>query len=145
MYLYRDPTKKLKKEIKRWAWLNENGRDLRDPDRKGFFKLDKKMKKLMNYDQYVKDVKAGRIKSLRKDRIYQGTYEFTETDPGFNQKSLLRLYNNLIVKAPKAKPKSKAKEKKKAKKGKKYPRRRRRRKRKRRNKLPRKRQRRERK
>lgn len=105
-YLYR--IKPLSERAARWAYLNEKKpyRDLRDPKQTKYYLLDAKLKKLLNYDQFVKDVKAGKIKVMRKSKEFVGKEEVTITDTKLDFNMITSLISKLIVKNEK--PKTKA-------------------------------------
>jgi len=118
-YLCRVPGQELKDD--RWAFLNNKKpyRNLKDPNRPGAYLLDDTMKKLLNVSQYIKDVKAGKVTSDRKDKVFDRKTKVVIDDPVINSASLMRLYNKLALpsekKAPTKKAPAKAKGGKKAK------------------------------
>lgn len=118
-YLCRVPGQELKDD--RWAFLNNKKpyRNLKDPNRPGAYLLDDTMKKLLNVSQYIKDVKAGKVTSDRKDKVFDRKTKVVIDDPVINSASLMRLYNKLALpsekKAPAKKAPAKAKGGKKAK------------------------------
>lgn len=58
-------------EILKWKYLNENGkRNLQDPKNKKKILCDKKLNKLLKYDQYVKDVEEGKVFNKKKEKIF---------------------------------------------------------------------------
>ena len=96
---------------KRWAFLNDKKpyRDLRDPENRGFFLPDATIEKLLKTKQYEKDVKAGKVICQRKNPTFVGRDTVVETDPRISNKTLMRLYNKLIIRPEKAKkPKAKS-------------------------------------
>lgn len=107
-YLYR--VKPLSERAARWAYLNEKKpyRDLRDPKQTKYYLLDAKLKKLLNYDQFVKDVKAGKIKVMRKSKEFVGKEEVTITDTKLDFNMITSLISKLIVKNEKPKAKAKS-------------------------------------
>lgn len=122
-YLYR-PEGGLSERASRWEYLNPKkvNRDLRDPENSNFYLLDDTLKKLLGYNQYVKDVKAGKIKVLRKSKEFVGKEEVTITDPRISFNTITSLFSKLIIKPEKpVKSKAKAKAKAAAKKGKAAP------------------------
>ncbi len=57
-----------REQMTKWKKLNPNNRDLQDPKDKMVILPDEKLKMLLNYDQFVVDVKAGKItKKVKKD------------------------------------------------------------------------------
>lgn len=118
-YCYREKGVPLSERAERWAYLNDKKpyRDLRDPEKKTRILLDKPLKKLLNYDQYVKDVKAGKVVVKRKSKLYQGSDLVTIDTPDIAFTTITKLFSKLVVtpkkkKAPKTSPKQTKKGKK---------------------------------
>ncbi len=107
-YLCRVPGQELKDD--RWAFLNNKKpyRNLKDPNRPGAYLLDDTMKKLLNVSQYIKDVKAGKVTSDRKDKVFDRKTKVVIDDPVINSASLMRLYNKLALPSEKKVPAKKA-------------------------------------
>lgn len=101
-YLYR-PEGGLSERASRWEFLNTKkvNRDLRDPENQSFYLLDDKLKKLLGYNQYVKDVKAGKIKVMRKSKEFVGKEQVTVTDPRISFNTITSLFSKLVIKSEK--------------------------------------------
>lgn len=58
-----------RESMKRWESLNPDGkRNLQDPNNKKAILPDKALKKLLHYDEYVKDVKAGKVTKKSRNK-----------------------------------------------------------------------------
>lgn len=108
VYLYRNLDEDLPEKKEYWAYLNEEGRDLRDPDNKGYYLLDATLKKVLGYAQYVKDVKEGKIVVKRKDKVYLRNVSCVITDTKVNNNTITRLIYRQVLKDPKEAKASKA-------------------------------------
>lgn len=70
-----------REHVNRWKHLNPKGkRDLQNPSNKKALIPDKKLIKLLNYDKYRKDVKSGKIKVKRKNKMTGKTEEVVVDD-----------------------------------------------------------------
>lgn len=81
----------------KWAHLNSNGRDLRDEEYKMRIVPDKALANLLNYSQYRKDVKAGKILKERTDEEGQSVME-AETDDSLYFRTIQKLIQSHIRK-----------------------------------------------
>jgi chromatin remodeling complex protein RSC6 len=54
--------------VLKWAHLNTTHRNLQDPERKRAIAPDSKLSRLLNYDQYKKDVAAGIVSKMVRDK-----------------------------------------------------------------------------
>lgn len=55
-------------EMKRWAYLNTDGRDLRNPEKRKVIVPDKALNKLLKYDAYKKDVARGKVQKYVRNK-----------------------------------------------------------------------------
>lgn len=65
-YIKYDPNEKREK-MKKWAHLNTNNRNLQDPSDKMKIIPDDKLAKLLNYADYVKSIKEGKVTKFVKN------------------------------------------------------------------------------
>jgi len=75
VYAYLRPEENREQMLK-WAFLNENNRDLQDPKNKRAIIPDEKLRVLLRYDEYAQNVRDGKItKTMAGGRVV------TVTDP----------------------------------------------------------------
>jgi len=101
VYIHFDPANP-KEAIQRWKDLNKNGhRDLREVNEethKTYIKPDAKLSKLLGYDTYVKDVKAGRVTKKRKlHKTDLVKTEMVEDDPSLHYYTIQKLIQKHII------------------------------------------------
>lgn len=67
VYCHLDP-EESREEMKRWSYLNTNGRNLQDPQDRRYILPDKELSKLLRYDEYRKAVEGGKMYRTKKDK-----------------------------------------------------------------------------
>lgn len=80
VYCHLSPTEE-REETLRWKYLNEEGRDLRDPTNRQKLLPDDALKTLLRYEKYVEDVEDGKIIAHRRNRDTGEREEYTVSDP----------------------------------------------------------------
>lgn len=98
VYAHFNPAEK-KPQVLKWKHLNPEGkRNLQDPKNKMYIIPDAKLKKLLNYDAYVKDVKEGKItrKTINKETGKRET--ITVDDTGLSYSVIQKLIQTQILK-----------------------------------------------
>jgi len=75
----------------RWAHLNKDDRDLRDETNKMHIVPDKNLAKLLNYNQYKKDVKSGKITSTSTNKETGEVTENVVSDDGLYYRTMQQL------------------------------------------------------
>lgn len=95
VYIYLDPNEKREKFL-RWKFLNNEGRDLRNPERKTEIIPDSHLANLLGYETYTKLVEEGKVFSKRKDKE-TGMKEVVQiTDPKLNMCVVQKLIAPLL-------------------------------------------------
>lgn len=88
-----------REETLRWKYLNEDGRDLRNPDNRQQIIPDKQLRELLGYDKYIDDVKNGKVIAHRKNKITGEREEYVVTDPALTYFRLQYLLSKHITTA----------------------------------------------
>lgn len=92
-----------KEQIVKWKSINPNGRNLQDPNDKMHILPDAKLKKLVRYDDYVKDVKAGKVFKKVTNKETGIKEKVLVTDPALSYSVIQQLIQVHISKTTKAK------------------------------------------
>lgn len=86
-----------RESIVKWKHLNTVNRNLQDPKDRSFILFDKRMKKLLNTAQYEKDVKAGKVTIMKKNKTTGEKEKTVVTDKSIKYITLQRLVNRHIL------------------------------------------------
>jgi chromatin remodeling complex protein RSC6 len=94
VYVHKNPDEKRDTMLK-WAHLNKNGRNLQDPANKKNIVPDKELSTLLRYEQYKKDVAAGKILSSKANKKKAGQ---KVTDPALKYSTVQVLISQHFLK-----------------------------------------------
>lgn len=98
VYAHFNPAEK-KPQVLKWKHLNPEGkRNLQDPKNKMYIIPDAKLRKLLQYDTYVKDVKEGKITRKVLDKETGKRETILVKDPGLSYSVIQKLIQTQIVK-----------------------------------------------
>lgn len=88
-----------RERFKRWNYLNPNGRNLRNSENQRIIEIEKdeKLCTLLNYKQYVADVKAGKITKKVKNPETGKREVVKETDYRYTYPTTQRLIKQLMI------------------------------------------------
>jgi chromatin remodeling complex protein RSC6 len=100
VYVHRN-SDEPREHMNKWAYLNKDGRNLQDPNNKKNIIPDKALSTLLRYEQYKKDVAAGKILSSKANKKKAGQ---KVTDPALKYSTVQVLISQHFLKPGNDKP-----------------------------------------